>query len=58
MYDFDRWRCGIHNMYGLFALRHRGQELRYCSQRDGQAEGEVTSYKGMGLVNEVSPRRI
>ena len=40
--------------YGLFALQHRGQES--CgiavSETNGP-KGKVTSYKGMGLVNEV-----
>ena len=40
--------------YGLLALQHRGQES--CgiavSDTDGP-KGQVQSYKGMGLVNEV-----
>mgnify|MGYP000000764967 CR=1 FL=1 len=40
--------------YGLHALQHRGQES--CgiavSETNGP-KGKVTSYKGMGLVNEV-----
>ncbi len=40
--------------YGLFALQHRGQEeLRYRGQRDTGPKGKVSSFKDMGLVNEV-----
>lgn len=54
MYDFDGKDVASTIYYGLFALQHRGQES--CgiavSETDGP-KGKVTSYKGMGLVNEV-----
>lgn len=54
MYDFDGGDVASTIYYGLFALRHRGQES--CgiavSETNGP-KGKVTSYKGMGLVNEV-----
>ena len=54
MYDFDGADVASTIYYGLFALQHRGQES--CgiavSETDGP-KGKVTSYKGMGLVNEV-----
>ena len=54
MYDFDGGDVASTIYYGLFALQHRGQES--CgiavSETDGP-KGKVTSYKGMGLVNEV-----
>ena len=54
MYDFDGNDVASSIYYGLFALQHRGQES--CgiavSETDGP-KGKVTSYKGMGLVNEV-----
>lgn len=54
MYDFDGGDVASSIYYGLFALQHRGQES--CgiavSSTDGP-KGKVTSYKGMGLVNEV-----
>lgn len=54
MYDFARKDVASTIYYGLFALQHRGQES--CgiavSDTDGP-KGKVTSYKGMGLVNEV-----
>lgn len=59
MYDFDGGDVASTIYYGLFALQHRGQES--CgiavSETNGP-KGKVTSYKGMGLVNEVLPRRI
>ncbi len=36
--------------YGLFALQHRGQESAGIAASDGN---EITSHKGMGLVNQV-----
>ena len=54
MYDFDGGDVANTIYYGLFALQHRGQES--CgiavSETNGP-KGKVTSYKGMGLVNEV-----
>jgi len=54
MYDFDGGNVASTIYYGLFALQHRGQES--CgiavSDTDGP-KGKVSSYKGMGLVNEV-----
>ncbi|MFA9378593.1 MAG: amidophosphoribosyltransferase [Lachnotalea sp.] len=54
MYDLDGGDVSSTIYYGLFALQHRGQES--CgiavSETDGP-KGKVSSYKGMGLVNEV-----
>lgn len=54
IYDFDGKDVASSVYYGLFALQHRGQES--CgiavSETDGP-KGKVTSYKDMGLVNEV-----
>lgn len=54
IYDFDGGNVASTIYYGLFALQHRGQES--CgiavSETDGP-KGKVSSYKGMGLVNEV-----
>jgi amidophosphoribosyltransferase len=54
MYDFDGGNVASTIYYGLFALQHRGQES--CgiavSETDGP-KGKVSSFKGMGLVNEV-----
>lgn len=54
MYDFDGGDVASTIYYGLFALQHRGQES--CgiavSETDGP-KGSVSSFKGMGLVNEV-----
>ena len=54
MYDLDGKDVAASFYYGLFALQHRGQES--CgiavSETNGP-KGKVTSYKGMGLVNEV-----
>ena len=54
MYDLDGGDVASTIYYGLFALQHRGQES--CgiavSETNGP-KGKVTSYKGMGLVNEV-----
>ena len=54
MYDFDGGDVASTIYYGLFALQHRGQES--CGIAVSQTNGpkrKVTSYKGMGLVNEV-----
>lgn len=54
MYDLDGKDVAASIYYGLFALQHRGQES--CgiavSETNGP-KGKVSSYKGMGLVNEV-----
>lgn len=54
MYDFDGADVATSIYYGLYALQHRGQES--CgiavSETNGP-KGRVTSYKDMGLVNEV-----
>ncbi len=54
MYDLGGKDVAASIYYGLFALQHRGQES--CgiavSETNGP-KGKVTSYKGMGLVNEV-----
>ena len=54
IYDLDGQDVASTIYYGLFALQHRGQES--CgiavSETNGP-KGKVTSYKGMGLVNEV-----
>ena len=54
MYDFDGGDVASTIYYGLFALQHRVQDS--CgiavSETNGP-KGKVTSYKGMGLVNEV-----
>ena len=54
IYDLDGNNIAPSIYYGLFALQHRGQES--CgiavSETDGP-KGKVSSYKGMGRVNEV-----
>ena len=54
IYDFDGKDVASSIYYGLFALQHRGQESAgiAVSETNGP-KGKVTSYKGMGLVNEV-----
>lgn len=54
MYDFDGNDVASTIYYGLFALQHRGQES--CGIAVSETigpKGKVSSYKGMGLVNEV-----
>ena len=54
MYDFDRHDVASSIYYGLFALQHRGQESCGIAVSDTYGpKGKVTSYKGMGLANEV-----
>lgn len=54
MYDFDGNDVASTIYYGLFALQHRGQESCGIAVSDTNGpKGKVTSYKGMGLVNEV-----
>lgn len=54
IYDFDGKDVASSIYYGLFALQHRGQES--CGIAVSETcgpKGKVTSYKDMGLVNEV-----
>lgn len=54
IYDFDGNDVASSIYYGLFALQHRGQESCGIAVSETQGpKGKVTSYKGMGLVNEV-----
>lgn len=54
IYDFDGKDVASTIYYGLFALQHRGQESCGIAVSDTKGpKGKVTSYKGMGLVNEV-----
>ena len=54
MYDFDGGDVASTIYYGLFALQHRGQgRCGIAVSETNGPKGKVTSYKGMGLVNEV-----
>ena len=54
MYDFDGTDVASTIYYGLFALQHRGQESCGIAVSDTSGpKGQIQSYKGMGLVNEV-----
>lgn len=54
IYDFDGTDVASTIYYGLFALQHRGQEsCGIAVSETGGPKGKVSSYKGMGLVNEV-----
>ena len=54
IYDLDRNDVASTIYYGLFALQHRGQESCGIAVSDTYGpKGKVTSYKGMGLANEV-----
>lgn len=54
IYDFDGGDVASSIYYGLFALQHRGQESCGIAVSDTNGpKGKVSSYKGMGLVNEV-----
>lgn len=54
IYDFDGNDVASSIYYGLFALQHRGQESCGIAVSDTNGpKGKVSSYKGMGLVNEV-----
>ncbi len=54
IYDFDGQNVASTIYYGLFALQHRGQEsCGIAVSETGGPKGKVSSYKGMGLVNEV-----
>ena len=54
IYDFDGNNVVSTIYYGLFALQHRGQESCGIAVSDTNGpKGQVRSYKGMGLVNQV-----
>ncbi|MCD8122267.1 MAG: amidophosphoribosyltransferase [Clostridiales bacterium] len=54
MYDFDGNDVASEIYYGLFALQHRGQESCGIAVSDTEGpKGKVSTYKGMGLCNEV-----
>lgn len=54
MYDLDGGDVASSIYYGLFALQHRGQESCGIAVSDTEGpKGQVSSQKGMGLVNEV-----
>ena len=54
MYDLDGADVASTIYYGLFALQHRGQESCGIAVSDTEGpKGQVSSKKGMGLVNEV-----
>lgn len=54
IYDFDGNDIASTIYYGLFALQHRGQESCGIAVSDTAGpKGQVSSFKGMGLVNEV-----
>ena len=54
MYDFDGNDVASTIYYGLFALQHRGQEsCGIAVSETSGPKGKITTYKGMGLVNEV-----
>lgn len=54
VYDFDGNDVASSIYYGLLALQHRGQESCGIAVSDTSGpKGRVSSYKGMGLVNEV-----
>lgn len=54
IYDFDGKDVASSIYYGLFALQHRGQEsCGIAVNMTNGPKGKVTSYKGMGLCNEV-----
>lgn len=53
-YDFDGNDIASTVYYGLFALQHRGQEsCGIAVSETSGPKGKITTYKGMGLVNEV-----
>ena len=54
MYDLDGGEVASSIYYGLFALQHRGQESSGIAVTDTAGpKGIISSYKDMGLVNEV-----
>ncbi|MCR5216261.1 MAG: amidophosphoribosyltransferase [Lachnospiraceae bacterium] len=53
-YDMDGNQVSSTIYYGLYALQHRGQESCGIAVSDTNGpKGKVSSYKDMGLVNEV-----
>ena len=58
MYDLDGGDVASTIYYGLFALQHRGQESSGIAVSDTNGpKGVVSSYKDMGLVNEVFTKK-
>lgn len=54
IYDYNGADVASTIYYALFALQHRGQEsCGIAVSETSGPKGKVTSYKGMGLVNEV-----
>ena len=54
IYDLDGQDVASTIYYGLFALQHRGQESCGIAVSETQGpKGKVSSFKDMGLVNEV-----
>ena len=54
IYDLDGHDVASSIYYGLFALQHRGQESCGIAVSETQGpKGKVSSFKDMGLVNEV-----
>ena len=54
IYDFDGNDVASSIYYGLFALQHRGQESCGIAVSNTKGpKGNMLSYKGMGLVNEI-----
>ena len=53
IYDFDGGNVASSVYYGLLALQHRGQESCGIAVGDTDGPRKVTTYKDMGLVNEV-----
>lgn len=54
IYDFDGNDVASSVYYGLFSLQHRGQEsCGIAVTNTAGPKGQVSSCKGMGLVNEV-----
>ncbi|BFL45944.1 amidophosphoribosyltransferase [Lactonifactor longoviformis] len=54
IYDLDGQDVASTIYYGLFALQHRGQESCGIAVSDTHGpKGKVSSFKGMGLANEV-----
>ncbi len=58
MYDMDGGDVASTIYYGLFALQHRGQDSSGIAVSDTNGpKGVVSSYKDMGLVNEVFTKK-
>ena len=59
IYDFDHHDVARTIYYGLMTLQHRGQESCGIAVSDTRGpKGQVRSYKGMGLANEVFDEEI